>query len=844
MNAIVTFRGGRIRVDLHARVVLVDGRQAKLGGRAFDLLAVLMQGRDRVVPKQELLDVVWPGLFVEENNLQVHVLTLRKLLGPESIVTVTGRGYQFALTQDTAADADSAARLAASPPPAMEALPGRTLIGRDVLIASTSELFRRDDVHLVTLSGTGGSGKTRVALRVAADLAHEFADGSYVVMLAPVRDAAHVPAAIASVLGVQESSGRSIDDLVLNHLRERSLVLTLDNFEHVIDASAFIAKLIEACPRLKVLVTSRVLLRLGAEREVHVPPLPVPAARAGTAQTMDTPAVRLFVELARSIGYPIGEQQSGIDAVADICRRLDGLPLALELAAGRLRMLTPGQLAQRLGSSLAVLKSTGRDVPDRHRTLRGAIAWSFDLLDAAEQTLFRRLAVFSGGWTLDAAESIAGGTGLRGDVLDALSALVDNNLVQRIDEVDGEARFTMLETVREFAAEQFDPSGEADDVRASHAQYFLALAERLDPRLRGGNRAPWLARLKAEYNNIRAALSLLVVDRPDIPAALRLCGALAWFWYFTAQFSEGRRVTGQALALPGAEAPTVARATALSGAARLAFYAGALDEAIVLGSESVALLRSLDDRRGLGYALFHLALPNTLAQDKADAFALLAEAAQCFRDADDEWGIALAMSYRGAVLSVVPDREDEASIVLTKARARARALGDSWLSMPCSHYLGSIALRRGDLQTARSLTEETLIGLRELGEAYRVSRMLHQLAEIALASQNPDEALSNLQESLAITHDQRRTGDLALQLRLLASIKAAQSELEEAVRFAAAASRLEGHPTTMPPDDRASHEQLRDRLRATLGDARYETEWELGAAMSIAQTVESALTAA
>jgi len=842
----VTFHAGRIRVDAHARVVLVDGRPAKLGGRAFDLLEALMQRRDRVVPKQELLDVVWPGLIVEENNLQVHVMNLRKLLGPESIVTVSGRGYQFALAEDESPGtlrSGSAGRPRVERDSTAEAtlVPGTSLIGRDELIASACALLRRDDVRLVTLSGPGGSGKTRVGLHVTAALAHDFADGSYVVMLAPVRDAARVASTIAGVLNVQEAGSRPIEDLLIAYLGERSVLLTLDNFEHVLGAAPLVTRLLEHCSRLKVLITSRTVLRLATEHDVLVPPLPVPAAHASARQALKTPAVHLLVERSRATGHAIGEQPAEVAAAVDICRRLDGLPLAIELAAARLRVLTPVALAQRLGSRLTLLKGGAGELPQRQKTLRDAIAWSYELLDADEQRLFRRLAVFVGGWTLEAAEAIAGASGLAQSVLDLMSSLIDHNLVQRTEDIGDEPRFAMLETVREFSTELFESSGEADALRTRHADHFIAFAERIDPRLRTGGRAPWLARMKAEYNNLRAALAWVVIERQDTVTALRLTGALPWYWYFAGQYSEGRGWINLALALPGADAPTSARAKVLSGAARLATYAGAANEAIALATESVALFRAAGDRAGLAVALLHLALPKIQVQDRESACSCLEEAAECFRELGDEWGTALAVTYRGVALAFQSGFENEARMLLSEGSSRCRAVGDDWAVTTSSHYLGSIALRQHDYAAARKLTEEMLVIARELGDGYRISRNLHQLAEIALAQQQTDEALRHLRSSIAINREQGRTGDIALQLRLLANIEAEQSRPEQAVRLYAAASRLEGHATTMPPDDPATHERLRQTLRATLGDRRYEAEWALGASMSLGQVVTWAL---
>ena len=844
MNALkgmMTFAGGRIRVDARARAVLVGGRGTKLGGRAFDLLDALIERRDRVVPKQELLDVVWPGLIVEENNLQVHIMNLRKLLGADAIVTVSGRGYQFALDDDAnaAMSQDDADRpVVERDRPAADA--GTALIGRDELIASTSALLRRDDVRLVTLSGPGGSGKTRVGLRVSAELAHDFADGSYIVMLAPVRDAARVASTIAGVLNVQEAGNQPIEVLVVGYLRDRSVLLALDNFEHVLAAVPLVTRLLESCSRLKILVTSRTVLRISTERDVQVPPLGVPVAHASATQVLQTPAARLLIERAAATGRAVGTQPVDVAAVADICRRLEGLPLAIELAAARLRVLTPVALAQRLGSRLSLLKSDAADVPGRQRTLRDAIAWSYDLLDAAEQKLFRQLAVFVGGWTLDAAEAMAGNGVPPQRVLDLLSSLIDHSLVQRTEDVADEPRFAMLETVREFATELLESSGESDELRARHADYFAALAESVEPRLKSGGRGVWLVRMKADYNNVRFALSWIVIERRDTAAALRLTGALPWFWYFAGQFSEGRGWIKLALALPGAEAPSVARVSLLSGAARLAFYSGAIDEATALASESVALARAVGDARALAFALYQLGMAKLLVLDLAGARACFAESAEHFRESEDAWGTALVTVYHGIGLTLRPELEDEARRLLADGRSRAQALADDWLRTATSHYLGTLALRRGDFDAARELTVEMLVNAHELGDTYRVSRILHQLAEIALAQQQTDEALRQLLKSMAITQEQRRHGDMAHQLRLLARISAAQSRPEHAVRCYAAASRLESHTATMPPDDAGTHDRLRQSLRATLGSERYDAQWAVGESMSVDDAMQRA----
>ena len=699
----LTFRRGQVRIDLHGRVVYAKGQLAKIGSRAFDLLEALIERRDRLVPKQELMDLVWPGLVVEENNLQVHVMTLRKLLGPDAIVTVSGRGYRFALVPDASEEPQDVSAKGAPGSEAVHRLPAPStlLIGREALTGSICALARRNDVRLITLTGPGGSGKTRVALHVTAELAHDFADGSYIVMLAPVRDQKYVASAIAAVLNLQEAGNRSPEEMIVGYLRDREVLLTLDNFEHVLAATSLIARLLDACARLKVIVTSRAVLRLSAEHDVVVPPLAVPDSQTTSKRSAESSAVRLFVERAMAAGQDVGASENDTAVAAQICRRLDGLPLAIELAAARLRVLSPQALLVRLEHSLQLLTSGPSNLPERQKTLRSAIGWSYDLLEPLQQALFRRLSVFVGGWSLDAAEDVAGLDSLTDPVLDLLAALVDHNLVQRVDDVVGEARFTMLETVREFADEELQARGEAGDIQQRHAAYYLKVAEKVEPLLTSAQRKPFLAQLRAELNNFRAALTWLIDVRAEAEAALRLAGSLAWMWYFAGQFSEGRDWLRRAVELPDAKEHVAARARALSGAARLAAYAGDTAAAINLAEQSVELWRRTDDRRGLAFALFHLSIPFAMTAERERACVALEESLQCFRDMNDEWGVALTIAYKGTALAVNPGTEDEARPLLLECRARFGALGDEWGGSVASYYLGSIALREGDYAAAR-----------------------------------------------------------------------------------------------------------------------------------------------
>jgi len=835
----VTFREGHVRIDPNARVLYAEGQIAKLGSRAFDLLEALIERRDRVVPKQELMDVVWPGLIVEENNLQVHVMTLRKVLGPDAIVTVSGRGYRFALvpdSQQTLHDESATSSAAAGNGHRLPA-PSTLLIGREALTDAIGALVRRSDVRLVTLTGPGGSGKTRVGLHVTAKLAHDFADGSYIVMLAPVREPAYVASAIAGVLNVQETGKPSPEDLITAYLRDREVLLTLDNFEHLLSAAPLIARLLDTCARLKILVTSRAVLKLSAEHDVVVPPLSLPEATATANRASGSAAVRLFVDRARAAAYEVGASENEITVVAQICRHLDGLPLAIELAAARLRMLSPQALLARIEHRLPLLKNGPGNLPERQRTLRSAIGWSYELLAPSEQTVFRRLSVFVGGWSLDAAEAVAGITDLADPVLDLLAAVVDQNLAQRVDDVNGEPRFTMLETVREFAHEQLESSGELIRLRQRHAEYFVNLAKRVEPFLMSSQRKGWLNQLQAELNNFRAALNWLIHERPNTEKALTLAGALTWMWYFAGQFGEGRTWLKSASELPDAADHIAAKAKVLSGNARLALYAGDPGQAVELAKQSVELWRDTADERGLALGLLHLGLSVAMAHGRDRARPFMQESLDCFRQLDDPWGVALATTYLGVVLAHTPGAEDEARPLLLEGRARCGALGDDWALTTSSHYLGSIAFRHGDYAGAREWTEDMLKVARDLNDNYRIARNLHQLAEIAFAEENYAEAIDHLKASLILSREQGRVGDGAQQLRLLARLEQIEQRPDRTVRLLAAASLLADRDRTLPHDDPAINQRALEDARQSLGQRRFEHEWALGVAMPFDRAV-------
>ena len=808
---------GRIRLDRRGRQLLVDGQVQKLGGRAFDLLLALVDRRDRVVSKQELLDVVWPGLVVEENNLQVQVVTLRRLLGAQAIATVSGRGYRLSLPVD-------------GRPASGAGLPSETsvadgLLGRDELVRQAAALLARPGLRLLTFSGPGGAGKTRLALRVAAERSALMADGAYVVMLAPVRESGQIAAAVAAALGVRESGAASLDALVQGFLATRTLLLVLDNLEHLPGAALQVAKWLAACPGLQVVTTSRMLLSLAEEQVIEVPPLALPAADT-PRDWRGSPAVRLFYARAQSLGRELPDNDETLHAAVRICQRLDGLPLAIELAAARLRLLTPQALAARLQQALPLLAAHRADVPPRQQTLRATIAWSHELLDDATREVFARLAVFVGGWSLDAAEAVNDRPPV--EVLDALQALLSMHLVQRVDDVGDEPRYTMLETVREFALECLEAEGQGAGARRQHAAFFLALAERCEPLITSPRRAEALLRLRAEANNFRAALAELIHRQPEPDAALRLVAALAWVWYFDGRYHEGRQWIDAATKMADAERQTRALAAALSGEARLAAYSASFADARDRVDRSAALWRSLGDTRGLAWVLILDGVVGIQSGDAARSERSLSEALAIFQDLRDLWGIAQAMSYLGSVHAVQPGRESLARPLLLEGRARFQALGDPWGVTISSHYLGSIALRSGQFDEARQLTEEMLANATELGDPFRMARNLHQLAEIGAAQGRRAEALDQLGRSMRMNLEHHRLGDYSQQLRLAARLAEDLGRLDAAAFLAGAAEPHAGADRSMPPDDLQPHQARLARLREQLGAEAFEQAGLLG----------------
>ena len=689
-------------------------------------------------------------------------------------------------------------------------------LGREPEIELARQHLRADDppVRLLTLTGPGGTGKTRLALEIAHALVDDFEDGVFVVDLAPVQDAQFLASAIARTLSAQATRDQSPFEWLLAHLESRRILLVLDNFEQLVEAAGQLSQLLTACPQLKILVTSRARLRLRWEHVIPVPPLELPDLNrlADLEALAQVSAVSLFLDRARAIDPTFVLMATNAQAVAELCVRLDGLPLALELAAARVDVLTPQGIVARLDRPLELLTADGEDLPARHLTMRRTVGWSYDLLAPHEQKLFRRLAIFAAGCLADGATAVCAedytddespevfGASHLG-ILSGLSALASKSLLRRETQTDGDLRFGMLETIRAFALEQLGACGELEEAGRRFRDYFLRLAEDAEPNLIGPDQAVGLDRLEREHDNLRAALRWCI-DRGAAEEGLRLVGALWRFWFTRRHLLEGSRWFDDCLALENtASVNPETRAKALNGAGNLAHARGDLARAAALHQESLAVRQALGDRRGIAISLNSLA---NVAVDHGDY--------------------------------------DAARVLHEDSLALRRELGDTRGIAIALNNLGVIARDQADWERAAALTRESVAVFRELGDKHGMAISLVTLGAAEYHLGSHAEATALHQQSLALFGEVENRREIAECLEVLAMLARAQEQPVQAARlFGTAEAALEEIGSSMQPSQNPRYETYVAEIRDQLGEETFAAAWAEGRAMRLEDAIASAL---